>query len=329
MVERGDLVAELLGHIEHQRHLVGAIAVVVDEDIAVEHARQRLHPQIAGLELVGVAFAAVFGGLDPGRAIDREVAHPGGGQAPFAAIDALGVLAAGHLEAIRRAGELHPLDRPAGDVLERDRAPAHQVGRSGQDLERGDPAVGHRAGKAGVLRPHRMLGPHVRRGRIGRLVAIGVGLDPGAGIIAEMAVDVDDPGGDELASAVDPGEAFGNGKVRAADRDHLAFAQQDGAVVDPRARAIEHRRADQRGGGARIGLVGRGVRVLVEAGGRVELGRGCRLRPARARARPQRQRNERRRGELAPFHRCDPCCSVVAQVRPGSAPSTFSPSPPP
>ena len=39
VMERGDLEAELLAELNHRRHLVGAIAVVVDEDLAVEHSR--------------------------------------------------------------------------------------------------------------------------------------------------------------------------------------------------------------------------------------------------------------------------------------------------
>ena len=57
--------------------------------------------------------------------------------------------------------------------------------------------------EAGVLRPDAMLGPDFGPHRDGRLVAVGIGADAGRWIIAEVAVDVDDAGRDELAGAVD------------------------------------------------------------------------------------------------------------------------------
>ena len=42
VVERADLVAELLRDVDHLRHLVGAIAVVVHEDVAAQHLGERL-----------------------------------------------------------------------------------------------------------------------------------------------------------------------------------------------------------------------------------------------------------------------------------------------
>ena len=47
VMERGDLVAELLRDVDHRRHLVGAIAVVVDQDLAVEDAGQRFELEVA------------------------------------------------------------------------------------------------------------------------------------------------------------------------------------------------------------------------------------------------------------------------------------------
>ena len=43
VVEGGDLVAELLGHIHDDGHLVGAVAMVLDQDLAGQHAAQRVH----------------------------------------------------------------------------------------------------------------------------------------------------------------------------------------------------------------------------------------------------------------------------------------------
>ena len=60
VVEGGDLEAELLRQIEHHRHLVGAIAVDVDEDVAVDRAGQRVELEVAlaARVLVRSGFAA-------------------------------------------------------------------------------------------------------------------------------------------------------------------------------------------------------------------------------------------------------------------------------
>ena len=47
VMERRDLVAELLRDVDHLRHLVGAVAVVVDEDVAAQHIGQRLQLEVA------------------------------------------------------------------------------------------------------------------------------------------------------------------------------------------------------------------------------------------------------------------------------------------
>ena len=47
MVERLDRVAELLGDVDHLHHLVGAVAVVVHQDVAAQDFRERLEPEIA------------------------------------------------------------------------------------------------------------------------------------------------------------------------------------------------------------------------------------------------------------------------------------------
>ena len=46
VVESRDLVAELLRDIEHRRHLVGAVAVVVHEDVAAHHLGERLELEV-------------------------------------------------------------------------------------------------------------------------------------------------------------------------------------------------------------------------------------------------------------------------------------------
>src|SRR3546814_5118337 len=57
VVEGGDLEAELLRQVDHRRHLVGAVAVDVHEDVAVEHAGQRFQLEVALVVLVVFATA--------------------------------------------------------------------------------------------------------------------------------------------------------------------------------------------------------------------------------------------------------------------------------
>ncbi len=203
MVESGDLVTELPCHIHDQRHLVGTVAMIVDEDVASQHADQRFVGEVARDLLVRIDFRLVFPRLRPGRAVDREIAHAGRWHPPLAAIDTLGILAARHLHAIGRTGEFHPLDGARGNIFEHHRTATHQVGRTGQDLQARDTAIGERTAEARVLRPDAVFCPYLRGGWVGRLVAVRTGLDGRRGIDAEMAVDVDYPRRDELAAAVD------------------------------------------------------------------------------------------------------------------------------
>ncbi len=114
-----------------------------------------------------------------------------------------------------------------------------------------------------------MLGPDFGRGRGGRLVAVRMGVDRGGRVVAQVAVDVDHPGGDELAGAVDPRVARRDREIRAAYADDLAVGEQHRPVVDPPAGPVIDRRADQRGRHARVGLVGRGIgRVGIVVGAR-------------------------------------------------------------
>ena len=47
MVEGGDVVVELLGHVQHGGHLVGAVAVHLHPDPAVQHFGEGLKLQVA------------------------------------------------------------------------------------------------------------------------------------------------------------------------------------------------------------------------------------------------------------------------------------------
>src|SRR5207245_1830359 len=76
-----------------------------------------------------------------------------------------------------------------------------QVRRAGQRLDGGDPA-GDRQGDLRILRPERMLGPHLGRHRVRGLVAVRFGVCSGRGIHAEVRVVVDEARGDVFAGAV-------------------------------------------------------------------------------------------------------------------------------
>ena len=269
MVEGGDLEVELPGQVEHLRHLVGAVAVDVHEDVAGHRAGQRLELEVALTRLLALALLRVLLRVDQRGAVAGHVAHARG-RAALLAVDALGILAAGHLQPVRRVGELHLLRGGGGDVPERHAAPADQVGRTGQDLQGGH-AAGQRRAEARVLRPHRVLGPDLGGDRGGRLVAVAVRAGAGAGVYAQMRVHVDQAGGHPLAAAVDADRA-GVGRQPVAHRGDLAVAQQHVGVVQPPAIAGEHGRAgDQHrrrgdrpvgageGGGGLSGGGGRGV----------------------------------------------------------------------
>lgn len=171
-MEGSDLVSEFLRHIEDKRHLVAAIAVHVDGDVAGERACERFETQIAGrrlrrlfvllrlglfrraprllLAVFGRPFLAVeffsvppivfplllVGGcVDPGLTIARKIRHPGRRTA-FVAIDPLRVLAARHFEAVGRARELHLLNRSPWDVFKITERPPTRLADPGGSASR-------------------------------------------------------------------------------------------------------------------------------------------------------------------------------------------------
>ena len=137
VVKGGDLVAKLLRHIHDLRHLIGAVAMHVHEDVAIQHTRERVQFEITrrwftAFVLVLLPFALVFCSLDPSLPVPCHIAHPrirgATRKTPAAiAIHALGILAAGHLQRIGRVRKFHALNGPARHVLEDHAAPAEQV----------------------------------------------------------------------------------------------------------------------------------------------------------------------------------------------------------
>jgi len=239
VVERCNLVAELLRHIDNLGHLVGAITMVVDENIAVEHPGQCFLAEIAFRRLGVVALAAIFLRIDPGLPFEREAAHASGRHPVATAIYALRILAAGHFHAIRRAGEFHRLHRPRWNIFQRNRAATKEICGTGKNLQRGDAAIGHRPGKTGILRPDAMLGPDFRGHRRRRFIAIAVRIDAGRRIVAEMAVHVDDTRRHIFAGAVDNRGAGWNGGIGTTNRGYFPIDHEHRAIVDPSAFPVE------------------------------------------------------------------------------------------
>lgn len=204
----------------------------------------------------------ILGRVDERSAVAGHVAHARAG-ATFLAVHAFGVFAAGHLQAPWCTGKFHALVGGGGDVLERDAAPADQIGRARQHLQRGN-AAGKRSAEAWVLRPDRVLGPHVGRHRCGHLVAVAMRADARAGIHAQMRVHIDDAGGHPLAGAVDTAHVCGR-LERLAHRSHLAIAQQHVGIVQPLAGAGEHGGVLDQHRSGRERAIGAGVGILHEA----------------------------------------------------------------
>src|SRR5205823_24999 len=122
VVKGADLVTELLRDVDHLRHLVGAIAVIVDEDVATKHFRESLQTEVTlrRIALAGlvpfVPLTPIALGGDPCRAIAGDVPHARRWTARR--VDALRILPARHLEPVLGARELHSLRRTRRDHLE-------------------------------------------------------------------------------------------------------------------------------------------------------------------------------------------------------------------
>src|SRR6185503_12140514 len=113
MMKSADLVAELFGDIDHLRHFVRAIAMIVDQNISTQHFGERFEAEIARRRIAFacripiVPLATIAFSLNPGGAITSHVTHPRRWSTLL--IDTLRVLAAGHLQAVLGAGKFHSL----------------------------------------------------------------------------------------------------------------------------------------------------------------------------------------------------------------------------
>ena len=250
-----DPEAELLRHLDHGRHLVRPVTMVVDEDVSVEDAGERLHLQIALRTLGRVGslvapllplVAIVSGGL-PRAAEHGDVPHSRRRRLVALPVHTPRIFTARHLQPRRRAGKLHPLRCARRHVLHRDPATADEIPGSWQDLHRRH-AAGKRELELRILRPDRMVGPHFRGHRIGHLVAVLQRFDAGRRVDAEMRMGVDDSGRDPFTGGIDD-----HGVRRSihalADRGNLAVLEQDRSTFDQRTcrgedgRVPDHRRS--------------------------------------------------------------------------------------
>src|SRR5207245_317762 len=79
-----NLEPELVAQVEHLGHFVGAITVVLDQDVAAQHLGQGFELQVARrwVALVGaiplVPLVAVALSLNERAAVSGHVSHPGG-----------------------------------------------------------------------------------------------------------------------------------------------------------------------------------------------------------------------------------------------------------
>src|SRR5262249_28334669 len=146
-------------------------------------------------------------------------------------VEALGVLAVGHLQPAQHlALDAHQLDRAAAQ-LDVDRLPADDVGGAGHDVGGGDaPSDGH--ADAGVVGVEGVQRAQRRLHRAAALVAVLVGGDVRPGPDADVRVGVDQAGDDGLAGDVDHLGPGGDGRVGPADGEDLALVDQEDALVD-------------------------------------------------------------------------------------------------
>ena len=204
VVER-DLDAELIGNAERREDVIGAVGMGLERDLAVDHGQHRLH-----LEVEGTRFALLFGGGDVllvlSHLVGRLAQKPGDGHAgdrrlaSVLPVAALGIFAEGDLHG-DRALEDHGVDVVA-DELDRGEGAADDVRGAGAGNGRGD-ARRKGDGNRLVIGPEAVNGAHVGRDGVGALVDVGALPAGGFAMEAEVAVGLDEAGGDDEAVRVD------------------------------------------------------------------------------------------------------------------------------
>src|SRR5688572_4583275 len=131
VVESTNLVSEFPRDVDHLRHLVGAIAVIVHENVAAQYLGECLVAEVAGRRVTLVLLvplvpaSAIRLGIDPRGAVSGDVAHPGGWTA--ARVNAFRILTTCHLQSVLGTGELHPLHGARWNDLEHCASSADQV----------------------------------------------------------------------------------------------------------------------------------------------------------------------------------------------------------
>ena len=122
VVETGNFVAKLLAHIHDLHHFIRAVAVHVNQDVAVQNAHERVELEIsrwriAALISILVPFTFILDGLCPSHSVSGDIPHSRVRRATWKAsaaisIDTLWVFAARHFERIGRVWKLHTLHGP-------------------------------------------------------------------------------------------------------------------------------------------------------------------------------------------------------------------------
>ena len=81
MMKRADRIAKLFRDVDHLRHFVGAIAMVVDQNVSAQNFSESFQPKVARRRIAFVRRIprvpppAIAFRLNPGGAITGDVAH--------------------------------------------------------------------------------------------------------------------------------------------------------------------------------------------------------------------------------------------------------------
>ena len=118
MMKGAHRVTKLFGDVQHLGHLVGPIAMVVDQDIAAQNFSQRLEAQVTRRRITfvrsipGVPLPPVTFGLNPGGPVSGHISHARRRSARL--VDALWIFPASHFQPVLGTGKFHALHRSRG-----------------------------------------------------------------------------------------------------------------------------------------------------------------------------------------------------------------------